>query len=122
MANTLGGVLLPNLTVQEDDEGYVGSSIRRAVDGTPHVFWTGDVTRWRLTCSYITYAQYMDLLQVKEAAKSGPVAFHLDEWGSGLRYVFIVEFRARRTPYAGPNGWDPSGRTVDITLEEAFRR
>lgn len=119
MANTLGGVLLPRLTVQIEDDEIVGSGIVRAVDGTPHTAYVKDIVRGTLTCSYITYEQYLALLGVKRNAKGGRTALHLDEWGSGFKMVYITRFHATRTPFFDQGVWHASGRTLEIDIEEA---
>lgn len=117
----LGGVHLPHLTVQRGDPFRIGGRLIR---------------RWSLTVSYLTKEQWATLEDVINVALvdsidraidgtahvhgGAAVSFRLAEWPDGVyASVYITSVPDDRTPFGGPQGWERSGRTVQLELEEA---
>lgn len=119
--NFLGGVPLPRLTAQRGDPMRIGGRLIR---------------RWSLTVSYLTAEQWAALEDVINVALVGSidraidgtahvhggaaVSFRLAEWPEGVfAAVYITSGPDERTPFGGQLGWERSGRTVQLELEEA---
>lgn len=95
------------------------------------------IRRWSLTASYLSKDQWAALQDVIDVAYvdrvdraidgtahvhgGAAVSFRLAEWPDGkYSSVYITSAPDDRTPFQGfGSGWDSSGRTVQLELEEA---
>lgn len=119
--NVIGGVEIRHMTAQREEPLVVGG---RFID------------RWFLTLSYLTYDEFKALEQVarvalvddvKRAVDGTPhtnggmrVTFRLKEWPDGVfKQVYIRSFHHDRVRFQGKQGFDLSGRTLEMELEEA---
>src|SRR5690606_29295471 len=118
MATTLGGVEIPKVYIEETSRMTIGGSVVRAVDGTPHRTPVRVIRTWELETRPLTWAQYSAIEKMVEAAGGGAVAFHSDDWDSGIVNVFIIEFSDSRTEIPDRTAPGKNMHTVRLVLEE----
>lgn len=119
MANTFGGVTLPNLTGEDITWTTVGTA-RTKLDGDESIDFAACKREIAIKCVALTQSQYSELEAVYLNAMGGAVALHLDSIGVDV-FVRVKpgSWRAPRIRFGPGDGtFEEYGRHLSFDTRE----
>lgn len=112
----LGGVVVPEVYVQETTRQWIGGAVRRAILGHPHTNPRRRIRTWSIETRGMPKELWDALETMYDAHGDGQVLWVTGE-GHAPTYVYILEMPDSRSMV--PDGGTNSMRSTRIVLEEA---